>query len=353
MIISGGENVYPAEVENVLMANPLVADVAVIGVPSERWGETVKALVVPAAGTAPDEAELIAFCRERLAHYKCPTSVELVDALPRNPTGKVLKHELRAPLLGRTRSTGELSEPMQKLNHQDATFLYSEKDRAPMHLCSFHVYEPDASAARPPDVRRVPSTTSAADCPLARVLRRRLERVPLDLDYPYWIEDREFDLDHHVHHLTLDEPGDWRALWDLAARLHSVPVDLRRPPWELYLIDGIDDVDGYAPGSFAMLIKIHHCAIDGIVRHRADERPARPRPGRPRSDRRHVAGRGAARLGAARSRCRWRRRCRLPAGPSGSWLVPCRPAAAVGRPHGVERHGRRARGRRRRDSTSG
>jgi long-chain acyl-CoA synthetase len=97
LIVSGGENIYPAELENVLMAHPAVADVAVIGVPSERWGETPKALVVPAGEPAPDEGELIAFCRSRLAHYKCPTSVELVEGLPRNATGKVLKTELRAP----------------------------------------------------------------------------------------------------------------------------------------------------------------------------------------------------------------------------------------------------------------
>ena len=93
MIISGGENVYPAEVENVLMQHPGVDDVAVIGVPDERWGETVKAVVVGDV----DPAELLAFCRDRLAHYKCPTSVDLVDALPRNPSGKVLKRDLRAP----------------------------------------------------------------------------------------------------------------------------------------------------------------------------------------------------------------------------------------------------------------
>jgi acyl-CoA synthetase (AMP-forming)/AMP-acid ligase II len=96
MIISGGENIYPAEVENVLMSHPGVADVAVIGVPSEKWGETVKALVV-AADQRPDPDEVIAFCRERLAHFKCPTSVDFVDALPRNPSGKILKRELRAP----------------------------------------------------------------------------------------------------------------------------------------------------------------------------------------------------------------------------------------------------------------
>ncbi|MBK9179028.1 MAG: fatty acid--CoA ligase [Acidimicrobiales bacterium] len=97
MIVSGGENVYPAEVENVLMAHPAVADVAVIGVPDERWGETPKAVVVAAPGATVGGAELIAYCREHLAHYKCPTSVDVVEVIPRNPSGKILKRELREP----------------------------------------------------------------------------------------------------------------------------------------------------------------------------------------------------------------------------------------------------------------
>jgi long-chain acyl-CoA synthetase len=97
MIISGGENVYPAEVENALMAHPAIADVAVIGVPDERWGETPTAIVVRAPGSDVSAEDVIAFARERVAHYKCPTSVEFVDALPRNPSGKVLKKDLRAP----------------------------------------------------------------------------------------------------------------------------------------------------------------------------------------------------------------------------------------------------------------
>ena len=97
MIISGGENVYPAEVENALAEHPAVGDVAVIGVPDERWGETVKAIVVrrPGATAAPDE--IIAYARTRLAHYKCPTSVDFATSLPRNPSGKLLKRELREP----------------------------------------------------------------------------------------------------------------------------------------------------------------------------------------------------------------------------------------------------------------
>jgi long-chain acyl-CoA synthetase len=96
MILSGGENIYPAEVEKVMSGHPAVSDLAVIGVPSDRWGETVKAIVVLRDDVEIDGGELIAWTRERLAHYKCPTSVDFVDALPRNASGKVLKHHLRA-----------------------------------------------------------------------------------------------------------------------------------------------------------------------------------------------------------------------------------------------------------------
>jgi long-chain acyl-CoA synthetase len=110
MIITGSENVYPAEVENVVMKHPLVADVAVIGVPDERWGEAVKAFVV-AAGTPPDSAEIIAFTRSRLAHYKCPRHVEFVEALPRNAAGKILKTKLRQPHPDTREVTGAAGRP--------------------------------------------------------------------------------------------------------------------------------------------------------------------------------------------------------------------------------------------------
>ena len=97
MIISGAENIYPAEVENALMSHPEVADVAVIGVPHEKWGETVKAIITAVPDTDPSEEGLIEYCRERLAHYKCPTSVDRMDLIPRNPSGKILKTELRKP----------------------------------------------------------------------------------------------------------------------------------------------------------------------------------------------------------------------------------------------------------------
>lgn len=95
MIISGGENIYPAEVENAMNAHPAVKEVGVIGVPHQRWGETPMAVVVLRAGLTADPAELIAFTRDRLAHYKCPTSVVIANELPRNASGKLLKRELR------------------------------------------------------------------------------------------------------------------------------------------------------------------------------------------------------------------------------------------------------------------
>ncbi|NMO04048.1 long-chain fatty acid--CoA ligase [Gordonia sp. TBRC 11910] len=94
MIITGGENVYPVEIENVLAEHPAVSEVGVFGMPHHRWGETVVAVVVAADATDPDPRELIAYCRERIAHYKCPTHVEVVNELPRTASGKVVKHRL-------------------------------------------------------------------------------------------------------------------------------------------------------------------------------------------------------------------------------------------------------------------
>src|ERR1043166_8429120 len=98
MYISGGENVYPAEVEGVLHAHPAVADVAVVGVPDDEWGESVKAVVELDDGRMPSDelaAELIAFCRERLAGFKCPRSVDFRPGLPRTETGKLQKRHIR------------------------------------------------------------------------------------------------------------------------------------------------------------------------------------------------------------------------------------------------------------------
>lgn len=97
MIISGGENIYPAEVENAIFGHPSIADVAVIGIPDDKWGEAVKACVVLKAGTTASPAELIAWSRERIAAFKCPKSIDFIEALPRNASGKILRRQLREP----------------------------------------------------------------------------------------------------------------------------------------------------------------------------------------------------------------------------------------------------------------
>lgn len=97
MIVSGGENVYPAEVERVLADHPAVADVAVFGVPDPTWGEAVRAAVVLRPGQAVSAAALIDFVRERIAGYKCPKAIDWMEALPRNASGKLLKRVLREP----------------------------------------------------------------------------------------------------------------------------------------------------------------------------------------------------------------------------------------------------------------
>jgi acyl-CoA synthetase (AMP-forming)/AMP-acid ligase II len=96
MIVSGGENIYSAEIENVLSTHPALAAVAVIGVPDPRWGEVVKAVVITRSGQSSTEAELLAYCRDRLAAYKVPKSIDFVDSFPLIATGKISKKELRA-----------------------------------------------------------------------------------------------------------------------------------------------------------------------------------------------------------------------------------------------------------------
>jgi fatty-acyl-CoA synthase len=97
MIISGGENVYPAEVENAIYGHPAVAEVAVVGVPDPKWGEAVKAMVVLKPGQTATPTEIIVWARERIAAYKAPKSVDFIPALPRNASGKILRRELREP----------------------------------------------------------------------------------------------------------------------------------------------------------------------------------------------------------------------------------------------------------------
>jgi diacylglycerol O-acyltransferase len=151
---------------------------------------------------------------------------------------------------------------MQQLSGQDASFLYFETPNAPMHIGSFALYDP-STAAGPLDYQTIVDNT-AQRLHRARCFRQRVVRVPLDLDHPYWIEDPDFDLEFHVRHIALPKPGDWQQLCTQVARLQARPLDLTRPLWELYVIEGLESIPGLPHGSFALLTKIHHAAIDGV-----------------------------------------------------------------------------------------
>ena len=97
MVVSGGENIYPREIENLLFEHPAVADAAVIGIPSEQWGESLLAFITLKPGESAVSDDIIEFCRSKLAGYKIPRQVEFIDVIPRNASGKVLKKDLREP----------------------------------------------------------------------------------------------------------------------------------------------------------------------------------------------------------------------------------------------------------------
>ncbi len=152
---------------------------------------------------------------------------------------------------------------MKQLSGMDASFLYFEMGNAPTHIGSFAIYDQSTAADGKVTFKGILANVERR-LHLARCFRQKLVKVPLDLDHPYWIEDPEFDLEFHVRHIALPQPGDWRQLCIQVARIHSRPLDLARPLWEMYVIEGLDNVEDVPPGGFAVLTKIHHAAIDGV-----------------------------------------------------------------------------------------
>jgi len=152
---------------------------------------------------------------------------------------------------------------MQQLSALDAMFLYQELDNAPMHIATLSIYDPSTTPdqfVRFKDILK----TFEDRLHLSPLFRRKAVHVPLELDYPYWIEDPNFDLEYHVRHIALPKPGDWRQLCIQVARLHARPLDLGRPLWEATVIEGLDNIKGLPEGSYAILTKIHHAAIDAV-----------------------------------------------------------------------------------------
>lgn len=150
---------------------------------------------------------------------------------------------------------------MRQLNESDAAFVYSDTEHANSNVSLLHIY--DQSTA-PGGVVRFKQIRAHVESRLNRLpnFRERIHRVPLDLDFPYWVEDENFSIDYHVRHIALPKPGDWRQFCIQASRIHSRPLDLNRPLWEMYVIEGLDSFLDLPSGSFAVLLKIHHAAID-------------------------------------------------------------------------------------------
>ena len=152
---------------------------------------------------------------------------------------------------------------MQQLSGLDASFLSLTTHSAPMPVAGLAIYDQSSAPGGLVTFKGILANVERR-LHLARCFRQKLADVPLGLDHPYWIEDANFDLEYHVRHIALPKPGDWRQLCIQAARIHARPLDLGRPLWEMYVIEGLDNVERLPEGSFAVLTKLHHAAIDGV-----------------------------------------------------------------------------------------
>jgi diacylglycerol O-acyltransferase len=152
---------------------------------------------------------------------------------------------------------------MEQLSGMDSAFLYMETAKTPMHIGGIAIYDPSTAPngfVRFKDILKFIEERLH----LAKSFRRKVVTPPLNMDYPYWVEDSDFDLEYHVRHIALPQPGDWRQLCIQAARLHSRMLDLKKPLWEFTVVEGLNKIPGVPKGSYAIISKIHHAAIDGV-----------------------------------------------------------------------------------------
>jgi WS/DGAT/MGAT family acyltransferase len=149
-----------------------------------------------------------------------------------------------------------------QLGAQDAAFLYLQDREVLTHVTTISIYDPGSAPGGKVRFKDIVSHV-AGRCDASPVYRRRLYRVPLDLDYAYWIEDADFDAASHITQRRLPRPGGWPQLCRLAAAHFAQPMDLGRPLWDIVVVSGLDRIPGIAPGSYALLQRFHHAAIDG------------------------------------------------------------------------------------------
>ena len=151
---------------------------------------------------------------------------------------------------------------IEQLSPQDAQFLFAQAGNTLTHVMSVNIYDPAGAPGGTVRFKEIIAHV-ASRVATSPVFRRKLHRLPFDFDFPYWVEDKDFDLEAHLSHARLPRPGDWRQFCIQVARHFSRPMDMTRPLWDMYVVEGLDNIPGIAPGSFATLTRIHHAAIDG------------------------------------------------------------------------------------------
>ena len=178
-----------------------------------------------------------------------------------------------------------MSRAPRRLSARDAHFVYSETSHANANISYVQIYD---QATAPGGMVRFKTILSHIASRLHRspVFRSKLQRVPLELSHPGWVEDEHFDLEYHVRHIALPKPGDWRQFCIQASRIHARALDLNRPLWEIYVIEGLDSFADLPAGSFALLTKVHRAAIDPAQRNELldvlhDTTPRAPPPAPP------------------------------------------------------------------------
>lgn len=147
-------------------------------------------------------------------------------------------------------------DSIQQVSGQDATFLYAESPTSPMHIATLTIMEGSIEFE---DFKAI----VASKLHLIPKFRKRLLNVPMDLDYPYWVDDPNFDIDLHINRLKLPTPSNWKTLREMTSSIFSSPLDLRRPLWSIDFIEGLDEVSQVPKGSVAIVSKVHHVMIDG------------------------------------------------------------------------------------------